>query len=292
MLGTMVEIEASGSSALTTHRAIDQAFAAIARVHSLMSFHDPHSELSRINCAPIGQDVFIHSWTAAVIGFSLELHEVSNGFFDPGIAPVLMRSGLLPSNQHDPVTKSSISNLHLSPAPLPSSAPTDSYRVHKSGNCCIDLGGCAKGFAVDCAIDALVDAGVSSGIVNAGGDLRCFGSEEFPVLIRSANIPGAFEGYVKLKSQALATSALTFMAPQSPIIDPISQSALNFEKSVSVIAPTALVADSLTKVVLTKPSAAPAILGSYNAALCQPRDIASLESNDRALGKEFQHEAL
>ena len=49
------------------------------------------------------------------------------------------------------------------------------YEVFFCRDLIVDLGGIAKGFAVDCAVEALKDNGVEAGIVNAGGDLRTFG---------------------------------------------------------------------------------------------------------------------
>jgi thiamine biosynthesis lipoprotein len=50
----------------------------------------------------------------------------------------------------------------------------------------LDLGGIAKGYAIDRAIEALRAAGCVSGLVNAGGDLRVYGRSE-AVLLRRAD---------------------------------------------------------------------------------------------------------
>jgi thiamine biosynthesis lipoprotein ApbE len=49
LLGTFVEVEAIGAAELAVERAVALAFDAIERVHRLMSFHDPDSDLSRLN---------------------------------------------------------------------------------------------------------------------------------------------------------------------------------------------------------------------------------------------------
>jgi thiamine biosynthesis lipoprotein len=60
-----------------------------------------------------------------------------------------------------------------------------SSRVGIARRVAIDLGGIAKGFAVDRAIDVLREYGCSAGEVNAGGDLRVFGPDESVVWIRA-----------------------------------------------------------------------------------------------------------
>ena len=49
MLGTFVEIQAFGTNAAELEDAVEAAFLAIAHVQRLMSFHDPESDVSRMN---------------------------------------------------------------------------------------------------------------------------------------------------------------------------------------------------------------------------------------------------
>jgi thiamine biosynthesis lipoprotein ApbE len=49
LLGTYVDIEATGLSAAALDSAVNMAFGAVAKVHHLMSFHDPASDVSRLN---------------------------------------------------------------------------------------------------------------------------------------------------------------------------------------------------------------------------------------------------
>ena len=148
LLGTFVEIEAGDSAA------IDAAFAVVERVHELMSAHDPASELSRINRFAHLAPVQVSEWTAAVIERALHWSRVSAGRFDA------VRAGA-----------------DWTAVRLAAGA------VSLDGPARLDLGGIAKGFAVDRAVDALKAAGVGRGLVNAGGDLRGFGSKPWPITI-------------------------------------------------------------------------------------------------------------
>ncbi len=286
LLGTLVEIQVGGVHTRAAHDAIDKAFAQFQLVHNLMSFHQPQSDLSRINAAKLGEEVAVHAWTAQVLQFCLELNRTSFGAFDPGIAPLLMNSGLLPNSLGAKPKMacgsisegSSIRNLSISRV---AHCVNESVIVKKSAACILDLGGCAKGFAVDCAIAALQEAGIPFGLANAGGDLRCFGDHTFPVVFRAAREQGMFDGRINLKNQALATSALTFTAPLSPILDPRTQIALHFDHSVSVLAPSALVADALTKVVIVDSLEALPLLSKYQALWLQ-HEMLSYQQSDSA----------
>jgi thiamine biosynthesis lipoprotein len=66
----------------------------------------------------------------------------------------------------------------------------------------LDLGGIAKGYAVDRALAALRAAGCRRGLVNAGGDLAVFGADGHCVVIRNHGR----DSIVELNNAALATS--------------------------------------------------------------------------------------
>jgi thiamine biosynthesis lipoprotein len=115
----------------------------------------------------------------------------------------------------------------------------------------LDLGGIAKGFAVDVAIHELKRGGCVSGVVNAGGDLRRFGPVPAPVHLRRE------EGLVQvaeLRCGAIATSARhavhaeRLAQPLGSIFDPRSCQAWIGPGAVMVAAPTCVMADALTKV--------------------------------------------
>src|SRR5579863_8729579 len=81
-LGTLVEIAADGAAGIDVQGAIDAAFATIATVHRLMSFHDQASDVGRINRARPGDIVAIHGWTARVLRCALAFARRSDGAFD------------------------------------------------------------------------------------------------------------------------------------------------------------------------------------------------------------------
>ncbi|MGN6704074.1 MAG: FAD:protein FMN transferase [Burkholderiaceae bacterium] len=246
-LGTFVEI-AIADAGDHGDVAFAQAFEAIALVHRLMSFHDPASDVSRINCARSGASLTVHPHTLQVLRLALAVGAATGGAFDIGCAPRLVACGQLPAPGAVPT------------APVLCAAdllqPDEDDRVVKRGDGWIDLGGIAKGFAVDLAIDALRAAGVRRASVNAGGDLRVIGDTPWPVLIRSPENPTEAAACVLLRDKAMATSATYFSARRqngasaSALVDGRDGRAIAVAPSVSVFAPRCVLADALTKAVV------------------------------------------
>jgi hypothetical protein len=144
LLGTIVDITAEGDTDLSV--AIEAAFASIEEVQRLMSFHDAKSDVSRINTAQAGDEISIDPHTFRVLCVARQLFEISGGLFDLTTASVLAANGFLPrpGKEAIPIDASYHDLLLL---------PDNRVRWHRKG--WIDLGGIAKGYAVDCAIAAL-----------------------------------------------------------------------------------------------------------------------------------------
>src|SRR5262249_44419132 len=95
LLGTFVEIRSAGATRAATERAIDAAFAVIDKFHRLMSFHDPDSDVGRLNREACKRSIVLDPWTYRVLETPLALHHRSSGVFDIAVAPALQRLGLL-----------------------------------------------------------------------------------------------------------------------------------------------------------------------------------------------------
>lgn len=262
LLGTLVEIGAEGASAARVDTALERAFGAVEHVHALMSYHDPASDVSRINRA--GADTLaVHPHTWAVLALAREIAQVSDGRFDVSVAPELVRHGYLP--------RAGASRAHADDASWRDIELLPGGRVRLARPLQLDLGGIAKGYAVDCAIAALREPGIESGRVNAGGDLRRFGGATEPVHVRHPLAPTRLLPLCRLDEGALATSATYYSARRvrgrdvSPLIDGTSRHPCAPGRSVSVAAERCAVADALTKVVYADPAGALASLQRFGA---------------------------
>ena len=263
-LGATVEVSvAETDRAVDPQRAIEDAFLAIDKVQRLMSYHDPFSELSRLNSAAHQMPVEVCPWTYTVLRMAQRLATESDGAFDVTIAPRLVAWGYLPrvpANARDEMRATWRDvELHFG------------RRVFFRRPLHIDLGGIAKGFAVDRAVEALRGAGVSAGLVNARGDLRAFGDRDWPVQVRHPGDPGAAGHTFTLREAAVATSATYFSRKKwrkcwvCPLVDGATRLPCEDEFSVSVHAPTALLADALTKIVVARRENAAPILQRHGA---------------------------
>lgn len=257
LLGTLVEVSVECEDEDLALTASNAAYEQIATVQQLMSFHDPESDLSRLNRAPVGAPVTVDPMTAEVLRFAAQMTRESDGAFDCSVGSVLMMMGALPMPTCDqPAAQHA--DRPFEPA---SGYCTQGTIVVKSRPCWIDLGGIAKGYAVDRAIDAIRqvvmatrDSGDIEAIVNAGGDLRHFGAKPIAVGVRTPAASAPLAATVQLSNAALASSATAPCEGLSPhaglLVDARSRARLAAGLAASVMAPSCMVADTLTKVVL------------------------------------------
>ena len=250
LLGTLVEVRAQGASATAFDVAADAAFDAIAQVHALMSFHEAGSDLRRIARARAGERLAVHPHTAAVLQRAQRWARVSGGAFDAGCAPRAVAQGWLPAPD-DGAPPGDV--------PFEDALEVDGHEVRVHAPVWLDFGGIAKGYAVDLAVAKLRRAGVHTGAVNAGGDLRVFGTLEETVMVRSPFDAAELWPVAALRDSACATSASGEIAEREKPGGEHTADA-RAPRSVTVLAPTACAADALTKIVWQQGERASALL--------------------------------
>ncbi len=227
-MGTWVTIEAIAGTDEMAAAAIEAAYLSIVGIGQRLHPRRQGSELARIHSAPPRTAVAIEATTWELLRLAQSVHELSDGIFDPCLPS---RPGRLSDlTLSDPDAQSHWALCHV---PL-----------------ALDLGGIAKGYAIDRAIEALRAAGCVSGGVNAGGDLRVYGGRE-KVLLRCAD--GSCVPFT-LKDEALAVSDLDAKVGRRP---PEHQGYYRrsgefrpVRRYAAVVAPRAVIADALTKCVL------------------------------------------
>ena len=261
LLGTFVEIAARGKRIVDLERAINAAFAAVAEVHRLMSFHEPRSDVSRMNRDAFPKGVIVHPWTWEVMNAARDFARESGGAFDVTVAPLLAGRNCLAGWSCAAVQTASWRDIF----------PRRNFEIFFRRRVMVDLGGIAKGFAVDRAVDVLKQNGAASGIVNAGGDIRVFGSTSRKVHLRDPKSPIQFSAILNVRNRAIATSA-TYFAPGA-LIDGQTRRSPTSSISVTVAARDCMTADALTKVVFALRERAAGLLAQYHAdALLLERD--------------------
>lgn len=257
-LGTICSITIGGAVAPSRAAClIETGFAALSQVHRLMSFHDRDSDVARLNRDACTCAVSVSPLTSAVLRNAVAMSELSDGCFDITIAPQLVASGLLPRpvSPHDPDPRACWRDIEL----------LDGDRVRFHRPLWIDLGGIAKGRAVDHALECMrLEPGVQV-CINAGGDLRVAGPDAQAVVLRTgsahvqAPVLSLQDGSVASSSGRNAT-AHSGGRHASAHVHGVRRAAMGLRSFVCVAAQECMVADALTKVVLARSAQADPIL--------------------------------
>lgn len=172
LMDTVVEITAYGSGA---EQGVKAAFAEMKRLHDITNNFDAASQVSQINQAAGRSSVKVDPDLIAMLLRANELSAKLDGAFDVTIGPLSDLWGIGRKGAYIPAQ-----------ADIDKVLPLVDYRrvaidtaagtvyLHQAGMK-LDLGGIAKGYAVDKVIAILKSHGVQSALVNAGGDVRVIG---------------------------------------------------------------------------------------------------------------------
>ena len=244
-LGTLVELRIEGLNALRAARACEQAFAEIATIHRLMSFHEPCSDLGRLHRARAGTPVRVDARTYEVLDRALCIAAATQGRFDPTIAARQVARGLLPrpASSWTPDPAARWRHIEL----------VGGRKVRLARPLWVDLGGIAKGYAVDRAVEILVTAGAPQVCVNAGGDIRVAGARSETINLRTQTGIAALPA-LEVADAAVATSAGRFHGADGRSVaihvNGCTRRPVDARRVVTVVASHCVVADALTKVIM------------------------------------------
>jgi FAD:protein FMN transferase len=245
LLGTYVEVAIPDEySDQHIDEAFHLAFNEVQLVEQLMSFHQPNSDLSRLNRQAYEMDVCVHPFTYEVLVMARQLFDDTDGAFDCSIAPELQKWGLLPKTyEFDMPDRGTLADLDFKV----------NHMISFRKPLCLDLGGIAKGYAVDKAVAVLKEFGVLRAVVNAGGDMRVLGQYDEDIYIKHPLRPHQLVYVGQLSDGAIATSAIYYSKEisshksQSALVLPKTKQSMLAHQSYSVIAKNCLIADGLTK---------------------------------------------
>lgn len=207
IMGTLVEITVSHSDPEVIQTVTTKAFNEMQRIEGLMSTYIPDSEVSRINRAAGKKAVPVSPEVEEVIREGIFWSEQSNGAFDITVEPLVQLWDFDGEKEFIPVestirkTASLVNYRNIE---------IEEHTVRlKNRGMAINVGGLAKGYAVDRAI-SILRSKVSSGIVNAGGDLYAFGQKSkqnsWTIGLQHPRKPQDLLASFAVKNQAIATS--------------------------------------------------------------------------------------
>lgn len=249
-LGTSVAITALHAEQTTAARAVDAAFAELELVERLMSIYRPDSQLARLNRDR--QLANAHPYLLEVLRAATEMSARTDGAFDVTVQPLwslfaaAQRRGALPEAAEVRAAQNLVDwrQLELSGS---------SVRLRGTESA-VTLNGIAQGYAADRAAAAMQAAGVQQALINTG-EVGSLGTKQkgqaWTVGIQHPRHPDAHLCLAKLAGRCLATSGdyATSFTPDhrlNHLFDPRTGHSPGELVSATVVAPTAMLADSLS----------------------------------------------
>ncbi len=257
IMGTEVRVELWLENTEQAQQAIAAVFADMRAIDHQMSPYKPSSELSQINQSGT-KGMVVDKTLFKLISEAQKYSRLTEGAFDITFAAAgrhyNYRKGEAPN---DKTLSQSLEQINFRDIHLQAEGPQ--VRFNKPGMS-IDLGGIAKGYAVDRSIELLKARGVKHAVVTAGGDSRLIGDRRgrpWMMGVRHPRKKDAFIAALPLVGQAISTSGdyeRYFIDAVSGervhhILNPKTGKSANGVRSVTVIGASALETDVLSTAV-------------------------------------------
>jgi thiamine biosynthesis lipoprotein len=249
-------IEAYGPDADALARSAEEAFDEVDRIDRLMSHYRADSALSRINREaaqhPVAVDPELFDFIADAMRYSRD----SDGAFDITVGPLMKAwgffhgEGRVPAENELAAARRHVGGVHVVLNPGSSTIAFDHSGVE------LDLGGIAKGYAVDRAIRLLSQRQITAALISAGGSTLYGlgappGRDGWAVMIQDPVDARRVALTVQLKDRALSIaggSEKSFEAGgvrYSHIMDPRTGRPVQGMLSVAVLASSGTIGDAL-----------------------------------------------
>ncbi len=257
-MGTKFRIILYANEQSIADSAAAKAFLRVSDLNQIMSDYLPESEVSQLSdISGTRQSIKVSKDLKQVLKLSKKWAIKTGGQFDITIGPLskiwrkAFRQQLFPDSIQIQTALSKVGYKSIKRHFL-----SRKYYLKKKGMR-IDLGGIAKGYAVDAAMQVLKDFGIKSALVEGGGDILVSAP---PPNQTGWNIQyGASNRYLTLSNKAIASSGDLFQFLEwkgqrySHIINPQTGYGIQNQQSVSVIANSCVQADILASVSLLLP---------------------------------------
>ena len=253
IMGTEIDVEFWHDDPVAASKALAAVFAEMHRIDEVMSPYRETSELSAVNRGAGAGPVAVSAELAMLLERSAEVSRLTGGAFDITYASAGRfydyRKGVRPDE-----------------AQLAAAVEAIDYRyVQIDRDACtvrfahpevyLDLGGIAKGHAVDRAIELLLDRGIDQAMVAAGGDSRIVGDrrgQPWTVGVQDPRKDGAMAVLLPLEDTAVSTSGdyERFFERDGVryhhILDPTTGDSAREVRSVTILGPEATLTDALS----------------------------------------------
>lgn len=255
-MGTRIAVELWATDHAQGEALITRVMDEMHRVDALMSTYKPASQVSLINERAASEPVTVDADLFGLLQTALEYSRLTEGAFDITYASVGYlydyRRHVRPDDAAIAAALPAVDYRHVVLDPVARSVRFAQPGVR------IDLGGIAKGWAVDRGVELLQVAGVGRAFVTAGGDTRIIGDrfgQPWMVGIRDPRDADKVAVRIPLADAALSTSGdyeRFFEADgvrYHHILSPATGRSASAVRSVTVIGPTATRTDGLSKTI-------------------------------------------
>ena len=259
IMGTAISVELWADDARSGEAACSAVMDEMHRIDRAMSPHKPGSELSRINREAAQRAVPLSDEMYALLARALGFSRLSDGAFDISYAAVGHLYDYRQRMRPDEATLRAAREL-VGWQGLQLDPQAHTLRFGRPGMR-IDLGGFAKGHAVDRAALLLRQRGIAHAMVSAGGDSRVIGDRRgrpWSVAIRDPRRAGEVVAVLPLEDVSISTSGDYERyfdeagERHHHLIDPATGRSPHGVHSVTILAPDGLSSEALSKIVFVQ----------------------------------------
>jgi len=257
VMGTLFELTLHGNDAVSLAQLRDELFAQARALDQAFSRYRPESDVSRLNAGAGGPPLEVAPPVAELLRHSVAYGALTRGAFDVTVGPLVALWTQAAEADRRPTSAS----LTRAAALVGSQRVRigEDGRVGLEPGMSIDLGGIAKGYALDRMLPRLRAEGISSALLSFGqSSAWAFGtppgSEGWRLLARSP--AGGFAGILTLRDDALSVSGSLGQWTEiegrryGHVLDPRSGEPLTRRREALVVAPNATLAEALSKALL------------------------------------------
>ncbi len=258
-MGTVLEIELVAHDGPASRATLERCFALVAELDRLFTRFDPESALSRLNRAAGRGPRRVDPALARILGDSRDYALLTRGSFDVTLGPLVglwneaARRGRAPDADELAAALARVGSEQVEVS------IEDSRVALGREGMSVDLGGIAKGWALDRVGEILAVEGVTAAFASFGGSSFLargapLGETGWRVLLRDA--AGGFAGVARLRDQSLSVSASLGQTTEiagrryGHVIDPRSGEPLTRSLEAAVVAPNGALAEALSKALL------------------------------------------
>lgn len=258
LMGTLFDITVSHPDVEEAKKAIEKVFEEIRRIELLTSKFNLKSEVSQINQHADDNALAVSSEVYELLRKSIYYSQLTEGAFDVTVGPILdlwdfeNEKNVIPSSENlsRQLLLVDFRNVLL--------GINNHVNLIKSGMK-LDLGGVAKGYAVDRGIEILRKKNINNAILNGGGDLKCIGEKSpgspWKIGIRHPRNLASVIASIEGKDIAMATSGdyqnyfITNNVRYHHLLDPVTGQPAQGLRSVTIISKDTILADAMATAV-------------------------------------------